>query len=110
MKINPKINKRVKDSVAECRKCLTDATIELLKMIAEPGQDVVFDKILILHQERSGMTETVLANRIAYCTGRGDSEFYILGMGEDGTASNMFLSLSNLQTIYNDVRKVVREE
>ena len=37
MKINPKINKRVNDSVAECRKVIVNATIELMKEIAEPG-------------------------------------------------------------------------
>ncbi len=111
MKINPKINKRVNDSVAECRKVLTDATIELLKKIAEPGQDVLFDRTLIIHQKNKDFSETFIVDRIAYSGGRGDSEFYIISMedGDEFCKSDIMLSLSNLQVIYEEVRKIIRK-
>ena len=110
MKINPKINKRVNESVADCRKVITDATIELLKMIAEPAQDVVFDSVLIMHQRyNSRATETILANEIAYMDGRGGDGFYIIRMGER-CRSSLFLSLDSLLLIYNEVKKVVQAE
>lgn len=109
MKINAKINKRVNESVADCRKVLVDATIELLKKIAEPGQDVVFGKILIMHHFKGGNSETWLADRIAYMDGRGDEPFFITNFGDDYPASSFFISLDHLQTIYEEVRRIVRE-
>lgn len=110
MKINSKINKRVNESVAECRRVITEATIELLKKIAEPAQDVAFDNILIMHQRyNSKTTETFLASRIAYMDGRGGDGFYIFRIGER-CGSSLFLSLDNLMLIYNEVKKVVKAE
>ena len=110
MKINPKINKKVTESVADCRKVLTDATIDLLRMIAEPAQDVMFGKTLIMFQRYNDKTtETVLAGSIAYMDGRGGDDFYIYRLGEK-YGSSIFLSLDNLRLIYNEVRKLVREE
>lgn len=107
MKINPKINKRVNESVAECRKVIVNATIELMKKIAEPGQEVFFDKILIMHHFKGGNSETWLADRISYGNGRGGNDFFITNLGDDYPASSFFLSLDHLQTIYNEVRKIV---
>lgn len=111
MKINPKINKRVNDSVAECRKVLINTTIELLKKIAEPGQDVLFDRTLIIHQTNKDFSETFIADRIAYSIGRSDSEFYIISMEDEDEfcKSDIMLSLSNLQVIYEEVRKIIRK-
>ena len=108
MKINSKINKRVNESVADCRKAITEATIELLKMIAEPGQEVVFGKVLFMHNFKGGNSETWLADRISYCDGRGDNDFFITNMDDDFPASSFFISLDNLIRIYEEVRKVVR--
>ena len=111
MKINPKINKRVNESMAECRKVLTEATIELLKTLkAKDSQGVVFGRVLILFQSNGNVSTTILADRIAYLDGRGDNPFYIVFMGDTGTASSLTLSISNMQIIYNEVRRVVREE
>ena len=108
MKINSKINKRVNESVADCRRVLTEATIELLKQIgAESGQDVMFGKVLIMHHFKGGNSETALADRIAYMEGHGDN-YIITTLGNDHPASSFFMSLDNLQTIYNEVRNIVR--
>ena len=108
MKINPKINKRVNESVADCRKVLTEATIELLKKIAEPNQDVVFNRILILYQSNGNVTNTVLADRIAF-EDKTSQPFYLVYMDDEPTSSSNFLSLSNMQIIYDEVRRVIRE-
>ena len=110
MKINPEIKKRVNESVAECRKVIVEATIELMRKIAEPGQDIVFNKILIMHQRNSAnTTETFLADRIAYMDGRDGNSYYVFRM-EDKYGSNIFVSLDNLMLIYNEVKKVVAAE
>jgi len=109
MKINPKINKRVNESVADCRKVLTNATIDLLKMIAEQGQDVVFGKILIMHHFKGGNSETWLADRIAYASGKNGNDFFITALGDDYPASSAFISLDNMQIIYDEVRRIIRE-
>lgn len=102
MKINPKINKRVNDSVADCRKVIVNATIELMNKIAKPGQEVTFNKILIMHHFKGGNSETWLADRIAY-----ESDFFITKLDDDYPTSSFVLSLDHLQTIYNEVRKIV---
>jgi hypothetical protein len=111
MKINPKINKQVAESVAECRKVIIGATIELLKSIgADSGQDVTFKKTLFLFQHNGNTTETIIADRIMWCDGRGDKPFYMLEMDGSMHKSDMMLSLSNLMTVYKEVRNVVRAE
>ena len=111
MKINSKINKRVNESVAECHKVLVDAIIELLKQIgAKDGQDVLFRKILFLYESFNNTTETKLADRIAYCKREGHTPYIIISMGSDCTASDAYLSLSSLELIYNEVRKIVLSE
>ena len=108
MKINPKINKRVNESVADCRKVLTEATIELLKKIAEPNQVVVFNRILILYPSNGNVTATVLADRIVF-EDKTSQPFYLVYMDDESTSSSYFLSLSNMQIIYDEVRRVIRE-
>ena len=109
MKINPKINKQVNDSVAECRKVIVEATISLLKSIgAESGQDVMFPKTLFLFQHKENTTETIVADRIAWCDGRGDKSFYMLEMDGKMNTSDMMLSLSSLMIVYKEVKEVVR--
>ena len=111
MKINPKINKRVNESMADCRKVLTEATIELLKSLkAEDSQDVLLGRILILYQSNGDVSTTVLADKIAYLSGRGDSPFYLVYIGDACTGSSLTLSISNMQIIYDEVRRLVREE
>lgn len=112
MKINSKINKRVNESVAECRKVITEATIDLLKKIAKPGQVVFFDNTLFLYQTKANVSETILVNNIAYAYGRKDSSFYIVSMGDDRRfcKSDYMLSLSNLLVIFDAVKAVVRSE
>ena len=110
MKINSKINKRVNESVAECRKVIVEATINLLKSIgAESGQDVTFSKTLFLFQHKENTTETIIADRIAWCDGRGDKSFYMLEMNGNMHTSDMMLSLSSLMIIYKEVKKIVKE-
>lgn len=106
MRIDSKITNKVNESVAECRKCLTDATIALLKTLgAESGQDVLFGKMLILHHFKGGNSETMLADRIAYMEGA----YIITTLAGNHPASSYFISIDNLQTIYNEVRNIVRK-
>lgn len=109
MKINPKITEKVDESVAECRKVLVDSTIELLRLIGKNGyEEVVFDKILFLFQARNNISETILADRIEYNMAR-NVDYYFVTMGSKMTHSSNELSLSNLQIIYEEVRKIVRK-
>ena len=111
MKINSKINKRVNESVAECRKVITEATIELLKKIgAEVGQDVVFRHTLILHNFKNETSETILADSIAYMDSQKGSQFYVTQFNDEYWGSSCFLSIDNMLRIYNEVRSLVRSE
>ena len=107
MKINPKHNKIVSNAAYELRKALVAQTIELLKLIGtEVGDDVMFDKILILHQrKKNGLTETIVADQLSY-NDSGKAPYYILELG-DNLASSLFLSIDCLQVVYNEVYKVV---
>ena len=114
MKIKPSVNKNVTAAVKNCREVLVSETIGLLKQIgAEQGQDVLFRKMLFLYQHKGNTTETIICDRIAYCgVGRNGNGYYMVSMGKDeyvAPASDLFLSLSSLQIIYDEVRRVVRE-
>jgi hypothetical protein len=113
MKIKPSVNKNVSTAVGNCREVLVTETVNLLKLIgAEQGQDVVFKKMLFLYQHKGNTTEAIICDRIAYAGREGSQPYYIVSMGTDeyvSSVSDMFLSLSSLQTIYDEVRRVVRE-
>ena len=114
MKIKPSVNKNVTAAVKNCREVLVAETIGLLKQIgAEQGQDVLFRKMLFLYQHKGNTTETILCDRIAYVENRSGNGYYMVSMGKDeyvAPVSDLFLSLSSLQIIYDEVRRVVREE
>jgi hypothetical protein len=113
MKIKPSVNKNVTEAVKNCREVLVNETIGLLKqMRAEPGQDVTLGKALFLYQHKGNTTETVVCDRIAYAGREGSESYYIVSMGEDmyvPPRSDMFLTIDSLRTIYEEVRRVVRE-
>lgn len=113
MKIKSEINKRVNNAVSECRKCIIEATIELLKKIgAEVGDDVLFKKMLIMFQTKpDGTSETIVCDRITYNKRDGSDGYLMVSMGADGDVpyySSHFMSLSNLQIIFGEVKRVVR--
>lgn len=111
MKISRKINNRVNESVAECRKTFTDVTIELLKMLGtKPTQPVMFREMLILYQHKGNKTLTLIADRIYYCETEGGDPFYMISTDNDNFTTSTFLSLSNMQIIYNLVRWLVLAE
>lgn len=114
MKIKSSIGKNVSTAVQNCREVLVTETINLLKtMGVEPGQDVLLNRMLILFQTKpDGTSETIVCDRIAYAGREGSTPYYIVSMGKDEYApyrSDLFLSLTNLQVIYEEVRRVVRE-
>lgn len=109
MKINSKINKRVNESVAECRRVITEATIELLKKTgAASGEDVPFGKVMIFFQMRNGQSETIVCDSIIYSESEGNDSFFALYMGGKAQMTSSMLSLSNLQYVYNEILKLVR--
>ena len=109
MKINPKINKRVNESVAECRKVLTDAIIELLKSIGvENRQDVSLGKMLFMYQSKGNTTETIICDMIAY-EDRCCNPYLIVSQG-DSCHSSDFLAIDRLLVIFDAVKAVVRSE
>lgn len=114
MKIKTSIGKNVSAAVANCREVLVTETVSLLKQIgAEPGQDVLLKRMLILYQAKpDGTRETVVCDRIAYAGREGSMPYYIISMGSDeyvSPRSDMLLSLDGLQAVYGEVRRVVRE-
>ena len=110
MKINPKINTRVNESVAECRKVLVSSTIELLRQIckSESYEVVVFSRILFLYQTKNNVSETILADRIEYNWEANPDYFFVNMNGDSMGQSSANLSLSNLQVIFEEVRNLVR--
>ena len=111
MKINPRINKQVNESVAECRKSIVNATIALLKQLkAKPGDDVVFKHVLFLHKFKYGTSETRTADRICFSQREGCDSYYLTFFGDDYPASSHFLSIDNLLLIFEEVKKLVRAE
>ena len=114
MKIKSSIGKNVSTALHNCREVLVTETIGLLKQIgAEQGDDVLLKRMLILFQTKpDGTSETIVCNRIAYVERNGSTPYYIVSMGKDEDVpyrSDLFLSLTNLQAIYEEVRRVVRE-
>ena len=114
MKIKPSIGKNVSVAVQNCHEVLVAETINLLKTIgAEQGQEVLLKRMLILFQAKpDGTSETIVCNRIAYAGREGSQPYYIVSMGKDEDVpyrSDLMLSLTNLQAIYEEVRRVVRE-
>ena len=112
MKIKSSVNKNVSVAVQNCREVLVTETIGLLKQIGvEPGQDVFFGRTLFLFQTKDNMSETILVNSISYADGRNGMLYYMVafGSGERFCKSDIMLSVSNLQTVYEEVRRVVRE-
>ena len=111
MKINPKITKRVNDSVCECRKVLVSSIIELLKSISKTdGYDViVFNDVLFLYQSKGNTTETILVDRIEFNYLHQPTFFFVLmdDVPKMCKSSNE-LSLTNLMIIFEEVRKLVR--
>ena len=112
MKIKSSIGKNVSVAVSNCREVVVQETINLLKQLgAEEGQDVLLKDILFLYQRKGNTTETVVCDRIAYGSRRGGQPFYIVSMDDNKMCqSSIFLSIDSLLTIYEAVRKVVREE
>lgn len=114
MKIKPSVNNNVNAAIENCRKVIVNETIGLLKQLgAETGQDVLFKKTLILFQTKpNGTSETILCDRVTY-EDRTASPLLLVSMGAETYtpySSSHYMSLSNLEAIYNEVRRVVREE
>lgn len=102
------------EAVKNCREVLANETVNLLKqMRVEPWQEVLFKRALFLYQHRGTTTETIVCDRIAYGGREGSEPYYIVSMGKDeyvSPESNLSLSTDSLQDIYEEVRRVVREE
>jgi hypothetical protein len=109
MKINPRINKRVNESVTECRRVITNAIIELLKSIdVENGQETYLGKTLFLFQSKGNTTETIICNMIAY-EDRSCNPYLIVRHG-DTNHSSLFMAIDSLLVIFDAVKAVVRSE
>lgn len=108
MKINPKHNKIVGDAAYKLRNALEEQTIELLKLIgAETFEEVVFDKsIIMLQQRKNGLTETIIADRISY-NDKGVVPYYVLELAGQYSFS-YDLSISSMQRVYDEVYKIAR--
>ena len=98
-------------AVQECRQVIIDAIVELLKQIgAEDSQYVTLNNMLIMHQRTmDGMMRTVLCDRVSYYVDR-ENKYHLIASGGDYCIQlSSELSLDNLQMLYGEVRKVVRE-
>lgn len=111
MKIKSSINKNVTEAVDNCRKIIVNETINLLKQMGvKAGQDVFFGRTLFLYQTKDNVSNITLVNNIAYGDRQGCDGYYIVSMIDDERfcKSDIMLSISNLQIIYEEVKKVVR--
>ena len=111
MKINPKHNKAVAKAVHEARKVIVQQTIELLKLIdAKVGDDVVFDKPLVMFENRkNGSLRTIVADRISYFEREETpSKFYLVEYKGEYSSSDL-MSLSSMKKVYDEVYKIVRK-
>lgn len=111
MKINPKHNRKVNEEAKIFRSILIGQTIELMKLIGcEPNSDFTFKRTLIMYQrERNGLMRTVLADKVAYDENKGGNPFLMVESEDGWFMSSCFMSLSNLQIIYEEVYKQVRK-
>lgn len=114
MKINPKHNKIVGDAAYELRRVLVEQTIALMKMIGtEQGQTFTFGKTLILYQrKKNGLLETIIADRVSYIDSGIDSgiaPYLFTELCDGNDFLSFFMSISNLQIIYDEVYKAVRK-
>ena len=111
MKVNEKINKRVNDSVAECHKVLTDSIINLLKSVGvESCREFCFGRVLFLYQTKNNVSETIVADRIVWCDSQEEGTFFIVTMNGKMAKSHIFMSISNLQAIYEEIKRVIRSK
>lgn len=111
MKINPRINKQVSNAIGECYKVLANAIAEMLKQIgAESDQKVSLNKTVFMFQSFNNTTNTIIANHVVYCDRRSEVPYIFLYMGDDCVASDATLTLSSLEIIYNEVRRIVRSK
>lgn len=108
MKINPKYNKRVNKAVDECRKSLIAATIDLLKMIAQDGQDVYFGDTLVFFEDSGDGIRPIVFSMIAYCTNKDEEQSFFVLSGEGFNRSSTFMSVDNLHKVYKKVYALIR--
>ena len=109
MKVNPKTNARVKDSVNECRRALVTSIVDLLKQLGvESCEDKSLGKMLIMHQGYGAESRTYIADSIAYNErGKGTTYLFLWHGDNRDCVSDLNLSLDSLQYIYKEVRKLV---
>ncbi len=109
MKIKSSINKNATEAVDNCRKVIVNETINLLKQMGvKAGQDVFFGRTLFLYQTKDNVSNITLVNNIVYGDRQG---YYIVSMKDDERfcKSDIMLSISNLQIIYNEVYSMVKK-
>ncbi len=115
MKISPKINKRVNKSVAECRRVLTDAIIELSKSIgAENGQDISINPVpvVIPKIEHHGRItyETRVFNTIAYEDNRQGYQYFMVSGEYGAIETSTFMPVDGILAVYDSLKKTVGKE
>lgn len=103
MKINPRYNKSVNNAIANCRKCLIENIIELLKTTTDECGDIMFNKTHVLYECKNETVSPIVFNRISYCVDNQRAFFLTTANNWSNANSSFEMSVDNLQRIYKIV-------
>ncbi len=106
MKISQGISKNVNNARRNYRNVLIESIIVLAKKLGAKNGDLVLitEKDLIIHQQEGDKTKSYVVNQIAF-----SDDTSIIGFYHDCEMrlTSPFISISNLEIIYNEIRKAV---
>lgn len=113
MKPNPKITKKVSESIADLRSTLIQSTVQMCKRASARQNDIGAFKLnkpvaIASFCSVNGrvLTESMLADRVYYWYG---DNYYIIGGADDKDAASdsKSLSIDSLVAVYEAVKKTV---
>ena len=114
MKIDKKITEKVSNAYKELQDALLDATLKLLALVADEGEDIKFEKPIPITTSKcneDGVTtiEHYIVDTIGYGSHK-DSGFYIISLDVDAIASSTFLDCESRMKVYEAVKALVRHK
>ena len=114
MKIKSTITKRVNDSLANTKKVLTSAIIELLKDAGVENCEnftLAFPVSLTSSKHNKDgyiISKTSIINSVAYCDGVNNRSFIMGEYNGVGIVSDLFMGVGELITLYDAVKDSVK--
>lgn len=113
MKPNPKITKKVKESISDLRFTLIQSTVKFGRQASYRSNDVGALRLsspapIVSTCVKDGriVTESMLVDRLYYWYG---DNYYMVGNGDEHSCHSGGLSLDSLVAVYNAVRKTLNK-